>query len=114
MSEQVAQSNRTMQRQPKLKVVSGPRNPAPQKLVKEAQCILILLVFFELHGTQTKSEKGIHVKALIYYEQNVANFVNDDVHARSDEEMHVQMSRNRNRFRLRGSPTRIRTGLRGR
>ena len=95
MSEQVAQSNRTMQRQPKLKVVSGPRNPAPQKLVKEAQCLLILLVFFELHGTQTKSEKDIHIKALKYYEQNVANFVNDDVDARSDEGMEFLQSKDR-------------------
>lgn len=73
------------QRHPKLKVVAAPRSSAPQKLIKDAQSLIILLVFFELHTTQVKNEKDIHVRALKYYEQNVANFVNDDVDARSDE-----------------------------
>ena len=77
--------NPTMQRHPKLKVVAAARPPAPPKLVKDVQCLLILLVFFELHTCQTKSEKDLHAKALKYYEQNVANFVNEDIDARSDE-----------------------------
>lgn len=74
-----------MQRHPKLKVVAAARPPAPPKLVKDVQCLLILLVYFELHTCQTKSEKDLHAKALKYYEQNVANFVNEDIDARSDE-----------------------------
>ena len=74
-----------MQRPLKLKVVVAPRPPAPPKLVKDVQCLLILLVFFELHTCQTKSEKDLHAKAFKYYEQNVANFVNEDIDARSDE-----------------------------
>ena len=74
-----------MKRQPKLKVVVATRPPATPKAVKDIQSLLILLVFFELHTTQTKNEKDIHIRALKYYEQNVANFVNDDLDARSEE-----------------------------
>ena len=72
------------------------RPPAPQKLIKDAQSILILLVFFELHASQTKSEKDIHLKALKYYEQHVENFVHEDVDARSDEG--VQFLQPKDRF----------------
>ena len=76
---------RMLQRNPKVKVVAASKGAASQKLVKDAQSLLILLVFFELHSTQTKSEKDIFAKAIKYYEQNVLNFVNKDLDARSDE-----------------------------
>jgi hypothetical protein len=86
-----------LQRTPKakVKVVSAPKSAAPQKLVKDAQSLLILLVFFELHTTQTKSEKDIFVKATKYYEQNVQNFVNKDIDARSDEGVQFLQSKER-------------------
>ena len=80
------------QPKPKVKVVVASRQPAPTKVVKEAQCLLILLVFFELHTTQTKSEKDIFTRALKYYEQNVANFVNEDLDARSEEGIQFMQS----------------------
>ena len=75
-----------MQRQlkPKVKVVVASRQPAPISAIV-GQCLLILLVFFEFHTTQTKSEKDIFSGALKYYEQNVANFVDEDLDARSEE-----------------------------
>ena len=62
----------------KTKVVVAARQLPPPKMVKDAQCILILLVFFELHTTQTKCEKDVFVKALKYFEQNVKNFVKNE------------------------------------
>jgi hypothetical protein len=88
---------RMLQRTPKakVKVVSAPKSAAPQKLVKDAQSLLILLVFFELHTTQTKSEKDIFVKATKNYDQNVQNFVNKDIDARSDEGVQFLQSKER-------------------
>ena len=84
-----------MQRHPRPKVVSAARPPAPPKLVKDVQCLLILSVLFELHTCQTKSEKDLHAKAFKYYEQNVANFVNEDFDARSDEGIHFLQPKER-------------------
>ena len=65
----------------RFKVVAAAPPPAPQRVVKDAQWVLIMLVYFELDASQTKSEKELHQKA----EQHVANFVNDDEDARSEE-----------------------------
>ena len=68
-----------MQRNPRMKVAAAARPRCAISI--DPSC------FFELHSCQTKNEKDIHLKAMKYYEQNVANFVNVDADARSDEEV---------------------------
>lgn len=69
----------------RIKIVAAAPPVAPQKVVKDIQWLLISLVFFELHASPSKSEKEIHIKAEKYFAQHVANFVNEDEDARSDE-----------------------------
>ena len=72
----------------KLRVVSAPRRPPPQKLVKDVQTLLSIMVYFELHTKKLCHAVDLYEYALRFYRNNVESFVNTDSDVQSSEGKH--------------------------